>query len=143
MMGLGGTTEPDLGLLVLRIVVGGIFVAQGSRKLFSDPDISHGRHGLERLVRQLGFPLPTQTALVVSLSELVFGSLVMIGLLTQLACIPLAVVLLVAVRAKWSAGFFGGWDWPLAVLGSTVALLLLGPGAISIDAATGLIGSGQ
>jgi len=41
-------------------------------------------------------------------------------------------------RVRWQKGFVNGWDWPLSVLGGTIALLLLGSGAYSLDALLGL-----
>lgn len=121
--------------LILRLVVGGIMTAQGYRKLLADPGAPHGRQQLTRVIAGIGFSRAGQLALLVATFELTAGALLLVGLLTRLATIPLIVILLVAVRAKWSSGFFGGWDWPLAVLGATVALLALGPGAWSLDAA--------
>lgn len=128
----------ELAALVLRVVVGTIFVAEAQRKLFGAPDARHGRADLRRLVARAGAPAPALVASLVSWLELVCGALVLVGLFTRLATVPLAAILLVAiVRIKWSDGFIGGWDWPLSVLAATVGIALLGPGAVSLDAAIG------
>lgn len=126
--------EEAFGLLVLRVVVGGIFIAQGHRKLFAPAEASHGRHNLERMIAAAGIPFSSRLALLVSVLELTCGALLLTGLVARLACLPLIGILLVAIRVKLPTGFFGGWDWPISVLGGTLALLLLGPGAISLDA---------
>jgi putative oxidoreductase len=129
----------DAAALVLRIVVGTIFLAQGWRKVIGPPDVPHGRGPLQAMIASRGFPYPAQLALMVGSSELICGALVFVGLVTRLATIPLAITLIMAiVRFKWSAGFIGGWDWPWSVLGATVAIAILGAGAVSIDALIGL-----
>jgi uncharacterized membrane protein YphA (DoxX/SURF4 family) len=115
-------------------VVGGIFCAQGYRKLFADRDLQFGRNGLIAMIAERGYPMPAVLATLTSIAELGCGLLIVAGLLTQLAIIPLiAIVALAVTQFKWKAGFYGGWDWPLSVLGGSVALLLLGSGRYSVD----------
>lgn len=88
------------------------------------------------MITEKGFPIPSVLAALTATTELSCGLLVLAGLFTQLAVIPLIGILLMAVtQFKWKAGFFGGWDWPFSVLGGSLALLLLGSGAYSADAA--------
>jgi uncharacterized membrane protein YphA (DoxX/SURF4 family) len=124
----------DLATLVLRLVVAAIFIAQGWRKVIDPVDAPHGRGNLQRLIASGGFPSAGTLALLVGLAELGCGILVLAGLLERLAVLPLIGIMLVAiVRFKWKAGFLSGWDWPLSVLGSCLALLLLGAGRFSLD----------
>lgn len=128
-------TNVDLAALVLRVVVGAIFVTQGSRKLFAADDAPHGRGGLRRTIEASRIPRAGALAIAVSVLELTCGAFVLLGLATRLALLPLAGILTVAiVRFKWNAGFIGGWDWPLSVLAASVAIALLGPGPLSLDA---------
>jgi putative oxidoreductase len=125
--------------LVLRVVAGAIFVAQGVRKVLAPRDAPHGRGNLESLIAQQPFPRPDLLASLVGITELVGGVLLLVGFLTRLATVPLAVVLLVAIfGSKWRQGFLGGWDWPFSVLGLLAAIALLGAGPISIDAVLGV-----
>jgi putative oxidoreductase len=129
-------TQLDLATLALRVTAGAIFVAQGYRKLFVDPAASHGRANLETMIRNRGMPMPGRLALLVSAVEFVGGVALLLGVFTRVATVPLAGILVVAIAGfKFRTGFLGGWDWPLSVLTLLVAIALLGPGAISLDAA--------
>jgi putative oxidoreductase len=124
---------------VLRSVAAAIFVAQGARKLFAAPEAAHGRANLERLIAQRDLPRPDRLAWLVAITELLCGFALGLGILTRLAAVPLAVVLLVAILGyKWRAGFIGGWDWPLSVLAIVVAIGIVGAGAISLDGLLGI-----
>ena len=125
----------DLAALLLRLVVGAIFLAQGHRKILAPAGAPHGRRALIATIEGRGFPAAAQLAALVGMCELVGGALVITGFLTRLAVVPLIITLIIAaVRFKSDAGFVSGWDWPFSVLGSTAALLLLGGGAYSLDA---------
>ncbi len=87
----------DTASLVLRIVVGSIFVAQGYRKLFAVPDAPHGRANLTAMIRRRGFPYPERLAFASSTVELVCGSFVLVGLFTRVFVVPLIGVLLPAI----------------------------------------------
>lgn len=129
----------DAAELILRVVVGSIFVVQGYRKLFAPPNVKGSGTGLQEMIRAAGFPYPGVLATVVSVTELAGGILLLVGLGTQVVAVPLAGTLVVAiVRFKWKEGFQFGWDWPFSVLGGTLALLLLGAGRISLDRLLGL-----
>ena len=125
----------DVATLILRLTAGAIFVAQGFVKLVRPPDAPHGLTNLEAMVARRGLPRPRETAVFVAAVELVFGFLVLVGLFTRLATIPLDGVLIVAIVGfKFRSGFIGGWDWPFSVLTILIAIGLLGPGAYSLDA---------
>jgi uncharacterized membrane protein YphA (DoxX/SURF4 family) len=129
----------DAAALVLRLVVGAIFLVQGYRKTFAPADAKGSGAALRQLIAGAGFPAPAVLARLVALVELLCGGLLLIGLLTRVAAIPLALTLAVAIIFfKWKEGFQGGWDWPLSVMAGTVALLLLGAGSISADHFIGL-----
>ncbi len=132
-------TAIDVVALLVRLVVGAIFVAQGYIKLLRPPDAPHGRANLEAMIRGRGIPAPRELAILVSALELVCGVAVAAGFLTRLAIVPLVVILVVAIAGfKLRNGFVGGWDWPLSVLTLLAVIALLGAGAWSVDAALGL-----
>ena len=135
---MGGPVTTDIGALVVRIVLALIFVTQGYLKCFGPPDRPHGRQASIALIRGRALPRPDLLAALLGWSELVFGLLVGVGLLTRPSAVPLAVILLLAILGfKRTAGFVGGWDWPFAVLGLVVTAAILGGGAFSIDALIG------
>jgi putative oxidoreductase len=129
----------DVAVLVLRLVAGAIFIVQGYRKTFAPPDAKGSGAALTAMIARQGLPAPALLARAVALTELCGGLLLVAGLLTRLAAAALAVTMIVAiVKFKWKDGFQGGWDWPLSVLGLTLALVLLGAGLISADRLIGL-----
>ena len=77
-------------IALIRVAVGLIFFTQGILK-FLDPHM-----GVMRFTR-IGFPLPEFTAHFTGAFEIVCGLLVLVGLLTRLASIPLLIVILTAV----------------------------------------------
>jgi putative oxidoreductase len=128
-------TTIDVAALLVRLVAGSIFLAQGYIKLFRPPDSSHGRANLEAMIRNRGLARPRELALLVSGFELICGAALLIGFATRLAVVPLAVILVVAIAGfKFRSGFVGGWDWPLSVLTLLAVIALLGGGAGSVDA---------
>ena len=128
-----------LAPLVIRIVLGIIFIAHGSQKLFGAFG-GHGVAGMVMFMKQLGANPPILWAWIVTLVEFFGGLGVLFGLLTRWAALGLAVNMVVAivlVHAK--NGFFspGGFEYPLALIALSLALLFWGPGKISIEGAFG------
>lgn len=78
------------GTIFIRLAVGLIFLTQGILK-YTDP-----RMGVERFTR-IGFPHPLFTAHFVGTFEIACGLLVLIGLFTRLAAIPLLVIICTAI----------------------------------------------
>jgi putative oxidoreductase len=131
----------DVGLLVLRLVLGVIFIAHGAQKLFGSfggPHIS----GFAKMLGQLGVKPAEPMAILAGLAEFVGGILVIVGFLTPLAALALIVVMIVAVLAvHLKNGFFntnGGYEFNLALVGMTLTLLIAGAGAYSLDNVLGI-----
>lgn len=125
--------QVSTGLLVLRIVAGIIFVAHGGQKLFT-----FGLAGVTQGFAGMGIPLPMITGPAVAFVELLGGTALIIGLLTRLAGVGLAITMAGAiVFAHLSSGFFApkGYEFPLALLGIAAALAFTGAGPYSADAA--------
>jgi putative oxidoreductase len=123
--------RPDQGIALLRIVVGGIFVAHGAQKLFV-----FGIPGLAGFLGQVGVPLPMLSAVAVTAAEFLGGLALVAGLFTRWAALPLAFSMLVAaVTVHLKAGFFlpNGVEYVLALLAATLSLALTGSGAWSLD----------
>jgi putative oxidoreductase len=120
-----------------RLAVGLIFVTQGLLK-YLDPNM-----GVNRFTR-IGFPHPAFTAHFVGAFEMVCGVLVLIGLWTRLAAVPLLVVICTAIATTKIPELFrasqGFWFMvsdartDFAMLCSLLFLLAAGPGTLSLDA---------
>jgi putative oxidoreductase len=129
-----GSSRTDATSLLLRAVVGPIFMAQGWRKCLSPRDAPHGLAVLQGTLRKNHWPYPELLASMTGATELVCGCAVLLGWRTRVATVPLLGILSVAIaQVKWPEGFIGGWDWPYAVAGSVGALALMGSGQISVD----------
>src|SRR2546427_1350762 len=132
--------EMDIGLLVLRLVVGLTLTAHGSQKLFGWFG-GGGLDGTAGALEQLGFRPGKPHALVTGLAEVGGGVGLALGLLTPLAAAAIIGAMIGAVvSAHWSKGFFGmngGYEYPLVIAAAGVALAFTGPGRFSLDRALG------
>ena len=127
----------EYGLLILRIVVGVIFVGHGSQKLFAWFG-GGGPDGTAQFFASIGYRRPRLMAIVAGLAEFVGGLLLATGLLTPLASLLIATVMLNAiVTVVYPKGFLGGYEFEFTLLTVVVALAATGPGRISLDHAIG------
>jgi putative oxidoreductase len=133
-------TALDLGLLILRLVVGLTFAAHGAQKAFGWWGGS-GWQGWHGAVTRMGFRPPhVFTALSIG-AELGGGLFLALGLLTPLAgALIVAQSVVIIVRSHASSGFWNrqnGYEFPLMLAAGAAALTLTGPGALSVDAVAG------
>ena len=133
----------DVAALVLRAALGVLFVAHGGQKLFAWFG-GRGIDGTTAFFQSVGIPAPHVFSYVVGITEFFGGLLLLAGLLTVVAAIALLIDMAVAIATvSHLAGFFvtaqkAGWELNLAVIGLAATLLIVGPGAWSLDAALGL-----
>jgi putative oxidoreductase len=137
MPAFGGASM--LAPLVLRVVTGVVMAAHGYSKIASGPS------NFGETLSGLGVPAPGLMAWVVTLVELVGGILLILGLLTRIAGLLIAINLAVAtLLVKTNVGLIAGEgqgagaELDLALLAGALALALMGPGPLSIDRALGL-----
>jgi putative oxidoreductase len=129
----------DVALLLLRVVLGGIYVAHGARKLGW---IGGGRLGdFTASIARRGFRPARAWAAAAVFSEVVGGTLTAIGFLgpvgpALLLAQSLTIAVLVAPRGFWHTD--EGLEYPIVLGAAALAVALVGPGALSIDAALGL-----
>lgn len=134
------TTRAGYGLTVVRILVGIIFVAHGSQKLFG----AFGGYGLEgtgQYMASLGLTPGYLMALLSGSAEFFGGLGLVVGLLARPAALVLAATLVVAIfSVHIHNGLFmsnNGYEFALALLGGVVAVLIEGAGKLSFDRAIG------
>jgi putative oxidoreductase len=125
-------TNADLGLAVLRVITGTIFVAHGAQKLFV-----YGFAGVAGGFANMGIPFPTVVGPMVGLVEFLGGLALITGLLTRLAGAGLGINMLGAfLLVHLPAGFFlpNGYEFVMMLGASAIALTLTGAGRYSMDA---------
>jgi uncharacterized membrane protein YphA (DoxX/SURF4 family) len=123
-------------ILLIRILVGWVFLSEGIQK-FLFPDSL----GVGRFVR-IGIPWPQVMAPFVGVVEIVCGSLLLIGLVTRLATVPLLIDIAVAISSTKIVTFAKNGFWgtlheartDVSMLLGLIFLLLAGGGAWSLDA---------
>jgi len=131
----------EIGLLLLRMVVGLTLAAHGSQKLFGWFG-GGGVDGTARGMEQLGFVPGRRAAVMAGLAETGGGVLLALGAATPAAAAALMGVMLVAiVSVHLKQGFFvtnGGYELPLVLGLAALSLVITGPGRLSVDSLLGL-----
>lgn len=135
-------TFPSWSLLIVRVVLGVIFFAHGSQKLFG----WFGGHGLKGTIGffQSALKIPAPLTVLAGLTECFGGLAVLVGFLSRPAALGLAIVMLVAIsKVHWSNGFFlnfslqpgkgHGFEFNLALIAMAAAVMVGGGGAFSLD----------
>jgi putative oxidoreductase len=121
----------DTGLLILRIVIGIVFLMHGGQKLFV-----YGFAGVTGAFGQMGVPMPSITGPLTAIVEFLAGGALVIGLLTRLAAFGLAIDMLGAIlMVHLKGGFFmpQGYEFALTLLAANIAIAVAGAGYYSLD----------
>jgi putative oxidoreductase len=129
-----GASAADAGLLFLRLVFGGLLTAAGLQKLFG----WFGGQGLTAtgaLFADIGFRPGVLFAAVAGTLEAIGGMLLLLGLLTPLACAVVIGVMINAAAVTWSGGLFGPTGYQMALLYATAAVTIActGAGRLALD----------
>ena len=125
----------NLGLLVLRLMLGTVFLGHGAQKAFGAFG-GPGFGGMAVMVGSLGLrPAPLWTALAVG-GELAAGLLFLLGVWTPLAALLVLATMAVAIaKVHGPKGFFvqnGGYEYNLVLIVAALTVAALGPGALSL-----------
>ena len=136
----------DIGILILRAVIGLTIAAHGAQKLFGWFN-GHGFAGTSGWLQSMGFRPGRIYAGLSGGSEFVGGLLLALGFLTPVGGAAVVGAMIAAtVVVHWSNGFFasnGGYEYPLAIAAAAIAIAFVGPGAYSVDSALSLGLSGN
>lgn len=122
--------------LLVRILVGWVFISEGIQKFLFPAVLGVGRF------TKIGIPAPGVLAPFVGVVEITGGLLVVLGLLTRFAALPLIVDMIVAIATTKIPILVHQGFWPMAhearvdfsMLLAALFLLIAGPGPISVDA---------
>jgi putative oxidoreductase len=143
------STQAPSAVILIRVAVGTIFFFEGIQKFLYPAHLGAGRFA------KIGIPWPEVTGPFVGAVEITCGALVVAGLLTRIAAVPLVINMLVALfttklpilhgHSFWGLqlrklehyGFLSmaheaRTDW--AMLLGSMFLLIVGAGAWSLDA---------
>jgi putative oxidoreductase len=126
----------DLGLLLLRLTLGTVFLAHGAQKAFGAFG-GPGFEGAAGFIGSMGFrPARLWTVLAVG-GELAAGLLFVLGVLTPLAGLLVLATMAVAIaKVHGPKGFFaqnGGFEYNLVLIIAALAVAAVGPGSFSLD----------
>jgi putative oxidoreductase len=132
----------DIAALVLRVAVGLIFLPHGYSKVFSSGGAASFAADMP------GYGIPASLGYIAAYSELVCGVLLVIGLFTRIDAVLLGCVMFVAAAVIQGPdvlhdtqpgtnilfALLRGIELPLSLFAANVAIVLLGPGSLSVDA---------
>lgn len=141
-------TNASAAVVLIRLLVGAVFLSEGIQKFLFPGEVGAGRF------TKIGIPSSDVMGPFVGVVEIVCGTLVIVGLFTRLAAIPLIINMFVAIVSTkipillghgfWgfslrNVPYYGFWgmaheartDWSM-LLGS-IFLLIVGAGSLSID----------
>jgi len=142
-------SNAPVAVILIRLVVGGVFLSEGIQKFLFPADLAAGRFA------KIGIPAPGVMGPFVGIVEIVCGGLIIIGLLTRLASVALIIDMLVAICTTKIPILLGHgyWLFSLAKLPSygfwsmahearvdfsmlliSIFLLIVGAGTWSVDA---------
>ena len=128
-------TDQSKTSILIRLMVGAVFLSEGIQKFLFPETLGAGRFA------KIGLPSPEFLGSFVGTFEMLCGALVLLGLFTRFASIPLIIIMLVAIATTkaevlvnegfWEMLHGSRTDW--AMLLGSIFLLIKGGGLWSID----------
>ncbi|MDR7210317.1 DoxX family protein [Flavobacterium piscis] len=129
------STDNSKTTILIRLMTGVVFLSEGIQKFLFTETLGAGRFA------KIGLPAPEFLGSFVASFEIVCGVLVLLGLFTRLASIPLIIIMLVAIattkaevladKGFWEMLHGSRTDW--AMLLGSIFLLIKGGGLWSLD----------
>ena len=131
-----GSGKAYSAILAIRLMIGGVFFLEGIKKFLLVEQWGAGRF------TRIGIPAPHVMGPLVGVVEIVCGLLVLLGLRTRLAAIPLLAVISTAIATTKIPILFKSGFWPMeaeartdySMLLGLIFLVLAGSGGWSLDA---------
>jgi putative oxidoreductase len=128
-------TDKDKTTILIRLMAGAVFLSEGIQKFLFADSLGSGRF------KKIGIPNPEFFGPFVGTFEITCGILILIGLLTRFAAIPLIIIMLVAIGTTKAAVLANDGLWEMlhgsrtdwAMLLGSIFLLIKGGGKWSLD----------
>ena len=121
--------------ILIRLMVGVVFLSEGIQKFLFSDTLGAGRF------QKIGLPFPDFLGSFVGAFEIICGALVLMGLFTRLASIPLIIIMLIAIattktailteKGFWAMMHESRTDWAMFL--GNIFLLANGAGYWSLD----------
>lgn len=118
----------DWALLILRVIIGIIFIVHGLPKI---KNLKINAQNFE----MMGFKPGIFWGTIVAIIEPIAGTLILLGLFTQIGAILITINMIVAAiwKIKKGQGFIGGYEFDLLLAVAGLMLITLGGGVYSLD----------
>lgn len=128
-------TSDRATVLLLRLMVGTVFLSEGIQKFLFADELGAGRFA------KIGLPAPEFFGPFVGTFEIISGALILLGLFTRLAAIPTLIIMLVAIFTTKGTVLASEGFWPMmhgsrtdwAMLLGSIYLIIEGGGRWSLD----------
>lgn len=114
------STSAPRAVLLIRLMVGAVFMSEGIQKFLYAEQLGVGRFA------KIGLPAPEMLAPMVACFEISCGLLVLVGLLTRLAVVPLLAIMVVAIASTKVPILLEAGFWKMAHEARTDYSMLLG-----------------
>jgi uncharacterized membrane protein YphA (DoxX/SURF4 family) len=129
------TDRYEKSIVLIRLLVGWVFLSEGIQKFLFPAALGVGRFA------KIGIPAPQLTAPLVGVTEIVFGTLILIGLFTRLATLPLLIDIAVALSTTKLAFLAKNGIWStlheartdVSMMLGLFFLLIAGGGSLALD----------
>ena len=127
-------TKQDIGLALIRAMIGIVFIFHGGQKLFGLWG-GYGIQGTAQFMASINIPLPTLSAVMAGTAEFFGGIALIIGVLFRFSSASLVFTMLVAAFAVHGGAFSAqnnGLEYPLTLAIVALGLVFTGAGRLTV-----------